>query len=348
MSSSIRLTQTVQKGGCAAKIPALELRKILSQVHFKNQDPNLLVDSGLFDDAAVYKLTEELAIVQTLDFFTPILDTAYVFGRVAATNALSDVYAMGGEPKTAMGILAYPHSSMDSSIVAEVIQGACSAIEESGANMVGGHSIDDDTLKYGLSVTGVIHPNRIWSNSGAKVGDVLILTKPLGTGALTAALKRSEVSEADIDGAIKSMCQLNRCKDLLSESQEIEIHSATDITGFGLLGHAYQMAGASQVTLEINYKNIPQFSLAMELIKKGFLTKAHRTNLEYVRKATDFGDLPEEAQKILADPQTSGGLLLSVGKNSATAILNQLKKRFVFAEIIGQVMAESENKIKIL
>ena len=182
----MRLTKTVQKGGCAAKVAAVELRKILSQVQFPPTDKNVLVDGGLFDDAAIYKVSNDVALVQTLDFFTPIVDTPNVFGKIAAANALSDVYAMGGEPKTAMAILAFPMATLESHIASEVLQGACDVMKEANVSLVGGHSIDDDTLKFGLSVTGFVHPERIWSNAKAKVGDVLILTKALGTGTLTA------------------------------------------------------------------------------------------------------------------------------------------------------------------
>ena len=197
-SNTIRLTQTVQKGGCAAKVAAVELRKILGQVRFPPAAKELIIGAGTFDDAAVYQIQPDLALVQTLDFFTPILDSPRLFGRVAAANALSDVYAMGGRPSTAMAIFAFPLATMDNSVAVEVLQGAADAIEESGACLVGGHTIDDDTMKFGLSVTGFVHPDRVWSNAGARSGDVLILTKPLGTGTLTAALKRGEVTEAGI------------------------------------------------------------------------------------------------------------------------------------------------------
>lgn len=189
-SDPIRLTQTVQKGGCAAKVAALELRKILAEVRFPDVPEELLIGSGTFDDAAIYKVSPDLALVQTLDFFTPIVDSPRLFGRIAAANALSDVYAMGGLPKTAMAIFAFPLATLQESVAVEVLQGACDVIAESGAALVGGHTIDDDTMKFGLSVTGFVHPDRVWSNAGAKPGDVLILTKPLGTGTLTAALKR--------------------------------------------------------------------------------------------------------------------------------------------------------------
>ena len=199
-SNNIRLTQTVQKGGCAAKVSALELRKILAHVKFPNRPRELLIDGSTFDDAAVYKINSELALVQTLDFFTPIVDTPRIFGRIAAANALSDVYAMGGKPITALAILAFPLATLGQTIIVDVLQGATDTVGESKASLVGGHTIDDDTLKFGLSVTGFVHPDRIWSNAGAKPGDVLILTKPLGTGSLTAALKRGEGHVRNLGG----------------------------------------------------------------------------------------------------------------------------------------------------
>jgi selenide,water dikinase len=335
----IRLTQTVQKGGCAAKVAALELRKILGHVRFPPASESLLIGTGTFDDAAIYRVNDEIALVQTLDFFTPIVDSPYLFGRIAAANALSDVYAMGGRPQTAMAIFAFPLASMDDSVAVEVLQGASDAIAESGAALVGGHTIDDDTMKFGLSVTGFVHPDRIWSNAGAKAGDVLILTKPLGTGTLTAALKRGEVDEARIDDGLKSMCGLNDVNSLLSAELSTAIHSATDVTGFGLAGHALNMAQASGVSLHIDGRRIPSFERALEFLSKGFLTKAHRTNHEYV-KAHALIELEDgPLRQLIFDPQTSGGLLLAVDATAAGEVLQRLGGRFAFARQIGHVEA---------
>ena len=333
----IFLTQTVQKGGCAAKIAATELRKILSQVTFPAKHPELLVDGGLFDDAAIYKINDELAMVQTLDFFTPILDTPKLFGAVAAANALSDVYAMGGRPKTAMGILAFPLATMDASVIVDVMQGASDKIAEAKANFVGGHSIDDDTLKFGLSVTGFVHPEKIWSNAGARIGDHLILTKPLGTGTMTAALKRREMSEDEISEAITSMATLNNAVDFLSESQISAIHAATDITGFGLSGHSMQLAKASKVSLRIQMANVPVFKKALLCLENGFLTKAHRSNADYTQAFIQTSGLDSLQNLLLHDPQTSGGLLLSVSPDQSESILKSLRGAFGSAARIGQV-----------
>jgi len=339
--STVRLTQTVQKGGCAAKVAATELRKILAQVKFPAAPKELLVDSGTFDDAAIYRVSSELALVQTLDFFTPIVDSPRLFGRIAAANALSDVYAMGGKPATAMAIFAFPLAVLENSVAVEVLQGACDAIAESGSSLVGGHTIDDDTMKFGLSVTGFVHPDRVWSNAGAQVDDVLILTKSLGTGTLTAALKRGEVTEAQIQDAMDSMCLLNDVVGCLSTDQLAGVHAATDITGFGLAGHGLNLAKASQVQLEIQTSSLPRFEKALDLLAKGFLTKAHRTNSEYVQGQVQFGDQNLSLQQLVFDPQTSGGLLLAVAKDQADAILSTLSSRFPMAKKIGAVRPAS-------
>lgn len=335
----VPLTQTVQKGGCAAKIAAQELRKILNQVQFPQPHPELLVDGRLFDDAAIYQVTDEVALVQTLDFFTPILDTPKLFGAVAAANALSDIYAMGGKPKTAMGILAFPLMTMSESVIVDVMQGASDKIAQAGANFVGGHSIDDDSLKFGLSVTGYVHPKRIWTNAGAKPGDHLILTKPLGTGTMTAGLKRRELTESDIADAVTSMSTLNNVIDELNTDQACNIHAATDITGFGISGHSMQLANASQVSLEIEFGQLPIFSKALHCLERGFLTKAHRTNAEYTSASLDVSRLDEIQTQLLHDPQTSGGLLLSIAPEASDAILSALKKCFPQAARIGEVIS---------
>ncbi len=335
---SIRLTTTVKKGGCAAKIAAFELRKILADITYPENHAAVLVDGRHFDDAAVYSVTPDLALVQTIDFFTPIVDSAKLFGQIAAANAISDVYAMGGKPKTCLAVLAFPLGTLANEVISEVLQGACDKIKEAGANLLGGHSIDDDTLKFGLSVTGYVDPKKIWANTGAKAGDVLILTKALGTGTLTAALKREAVSEKDIEVALHSMAQLNNAIDFLSKEMAGEIHAATDVTGFGLSGHAMQMANASQVRLEIQASLLPVLPGAQMTLEKEFLTKAHRTNREYTSEALQIGELPQWQELLLHDPQSSGGLLLSVSESAAAAIIAALKPHFPFVGQIGRVL----------
>lgn len=345
-AAPLKLTQTVQKGGCAAKVAAAELRKILARVDFPVTPKEILIDGGTFDDAAIYKINDELALVQTLDFFTPIVDSPKLFGRIASANALSDVYAMGGTPKTAMAIFAFPLATMDNAVAVEVLQGASDIIAESGAAFVGGHTIDDDTMKFGLSVTGFVHPGQVWSNAKAKVGDVLILTKPIGTGTLTAALKRCHVTEADIKDALDSMCLLNDVASLIPKDLKPSIHAATDITGFGLAGHGYNMAKASQVSFDIQFDHIPRFEKAIEFLAAGFLTKAHRTNSEYVQDHVIFETENVNLKQLVFDPQTSGGLLLSVAPENADQILLILQKKFISAKKIGSVQTLTEKHLR--
>jgi selenide,water dikinase len=335
--NEIKLTQTVKKGGCAAKVAAVELRKILKQVKFPANPKELLIDSSNFDDAAVYRVNDDLALVQTLDFFTPIVNSPKQFGRIAAANALSDVYAMGGRPVTAMAIFAFPLGSFDNQVAVEVLQGASDVIGQSGASLVGGHTIDDDTMKFGLSVTGFVDPKRVWSNAGAKEGDILILTKALGTGTLTAALKRDEATEDDIHDGLESMAQLNDIARDLSPQLLTAIHAATDVTGFGLAGHALNMALASQKCLEIDCEKLPRFNKTMEFLEKGILTKAHRTNSEYIQEQAEFVNTSTLLKQLVVDPQTSGGLLLSVTADQADELLTRLRERFGLARKIGRV-----------
>lgn len=340
----MKLTQTVQKGGCAAKVPALVLREILSGVHFPPTIPGVSVDGSLFDDAAIFDISPEVSLVQTLDFFTPILDDPYDFGAVAAANSLSDVYAMGGKPRTCMAILAAPLAVLEPRIIQQVMQGACDTIAASGSALVGGHSIDDDTLKFGLSVTGVVHPKQVWKNDGARLGDALILTKPLGTGTLCAGLKRGAYLQSDIADAISSMKRLNNVLDFIGPSKAI--HAATDITGFGLAGHALQMARASQVELKLHFSQLPLLERTLASLELGHLTKAHRSNDEYTRESLSTS-LTGSSRLTLFDPQTSGGLLLSVEATEASAILAQLRPQFPGAAIVGEVRGDRDGHVTV-
>jgi selenide,water dikinase len=345
MVDLVRLTQTVKKGGCAAKIPALELKKIISRLRFPPKLSEVLVDGGTFDDAAIYAVDEKLALVQTLDFFTPIVDSPRLFGRVAAANAISDVYAMGGKPKTCLAILAFPLANFPNEVIQDVLQGACDIIEEANANLVGGHSIDDETLKFGLSVTGFVGRDQIWTNAGAKVGDLLILTKALGTGTLCAALKRSAYTEDQISEALLSMGQLNRIPDLLSSEMRSSIHAATDITGFGLSGHACQMAAESHVSFEFSKANLPFLERAEESLLQEFLTKAHATNREYTKDRISAEALSPAESLLIHDPQTSGGLLLSVSPLMADKILEEIRAQFPRATVLGRVVSRKEKDV---
>lgn len=349
-NETLKLTQTVQKGGCAAKVPGIELRKILSQVRFPHPPANLIVGAGSFDDSAVLKVSDTLALVQTLDFFTPIVDSPKLFGKIAAANALSDVYAMGGEPKTAMGILAFPSATLDYGLAAEVLNGACEVLCEADVPLVGGHSIDDETLKFGLSVTGFVNPNKIWTNSGSREGDCLILTKPLGTGTVCAALKKGFVDEFEMKEVTDSMCRLNKMPFEFLEKFGSDIHAATDVTGFGLAGHATHMARESGLTFQIYSKSLPVFELSKRCLQNEFLTRAHRTNREYVALTTRFleGENATFSNLICCDPQTSGGLLLSVEPKKATKILESLKTNFADAAIVGEVVKRNDKQLEFI
>jgi selenide,water dikinase len=335
----IRLTQTVQKGGCAAKISAEVLRETLGSLDFTSADPAVMIDGRDFDDAGIYRVSDEVALVQTLDFFTPIVDTPELFGAIASANALSDVYAMGGVPKTCMAILAFPLATLDPVLMREVLEGARKKIAESGSTLVGGHSIDDDTLKFGLSVTGFVHPSRIWSNAGSRPGDQLILTKALGTGTLTAGLKNQDYDEDGIHDALDSMCQLNSIPDLLDEEEKNWVHSATDITGFGIAGHLQQMSRASGHAFHLRFRDLPVFEKTFASLHAENLTKAHRSNESYTRSSLHFDCEPDPIEKkILFDPQTSGGLLLSVPAEKAKTLMEKIQTRFPRAAIVGEVL----------
>lgn len=341
----IKLTQTVKKGGCAAKVPAMLLREILSGVNFPPKIPGVLVDGNQFDDAAIFQIDENISLVQTLDFFTPIVDSAFEFGAIAAANALSDVYAMGGKPKTCMAILAAPLATLEPVIIQEVLQGACDVMTKAGASLVGGHSIDDDTLKFGLSVTGLVNTQKIWTNEKAKEGDVLILTKPLGTGTICAGIKKGEYSSEETTEALTSMMRLNNVVDFLSEEELNGIHGATDITGFGLAGHGYQLARASGVSLVIQHNQLPLFDLTLSSLGKGNLTKAHGSNREYTKAVINFSNPVEE--NVYFDPQTSGGLLLSVAPAVADAIVKKLNSAFPKTAIIGKVHKQGQFYVNV-
>lgn len=340
-----KLTQTVKKGGCAAKVPAMILREILAGVKFPPLIPGVAVDGALFDDAAIFNLTDDLAMVQTLDFFTPILDSPYDFGAVAAANSLSDVYAMGGRPKTCMAILAAPLATLEPHVIQAVLQGASDVIALSKSSLVGGHSIDDDTLKFGLSVTGLVHPQKVWKNDGAKAGDTLILTKPLGTGTLCAGLKRESYSEEQIRQAIDSMKRLNNVIDYLPDLDCI--HAATDITGFGLAGHSMQLAQASNVSVHFEFSTLPLFELTLASLQAGHLTKAHRSNDEYTQKNLRH-TLSELEKMVLFDPQTSGGLLLSVASHKAQEVLKALAPHFPGVAVVGTVGAKDGHDVHVV
>jgi selenide, water dikinase len=341
--STLRLTQTVKKGGCAAKIAAGTLSGLLKTLP-RQSHPNLLVGTDFLDDAAVWQLSESQVVVQTLDFFTPILDDPYDFGAVAATNALSDIFAMGAMPATALTILAYPLETLRLEILSALMAGAIDKINEAGAFLVGGHSIDDDTLKLGFSVTGFTHPNKLWTNRKAQAGHKLILSKAIGTGTLTGAVKNDELNYAQITEAITSMKTLNNLH--LPEHLHQAVQAATDVTGFGVLGHALHIAQGSDVSLNINSEAIPLLEHARETLEKNILTKAHKSNTVYVQDHVSGRDKLSPTQWwTLVDPQTSGGLLLSVEATKADEFIDHIQERFPKARVIGEVLSKQASSL---
>ena len=347
MHSDIRLTGTVQSGGCAAKLSPDILSKALHGLPI-SKHPNLLVGLTRPDDAGVYKLSSQIAIIQTVDFFPPIVDEPYLFGQIAAANALSDVYAMGGKPVTAMNVVGFPAGKFPLDVLKQILKGGIDKIRESGAVLVGGHTINDTELKYGLSVTGTVHPDRIITNSNARPGDCLILTKPLGTGVFTSALKSGKVKQGEMKDVIKSMLTLNKAA---SEAAiKTGINSCTDVTGFSLIGHSYLMAANSGVSIEINHKAVPIFDGALALSKEGCTPCGTTNNREYYgRYAGIPNDLPEEMINLLFDPQTSGGLLMSVAQNKTQLLLKRLKDKGIKeATIIGRVIKPGKKRITVI
>lgn len=297
------------------------------------------------DDAGVYKLTDDLAIIQTVDFFTPIVDDPYAFGQIAAANALSDVYAMGGKPLTAMNLVCFPAKSLDISVLKEILKGGLDKMREAGVILVGGHSIDDKELKYGLSVTGTVHPQRLVTNDGAKAGDKLILTKPLGTGIISTALKAGVVSKETVEKLTKFMVTLNnKASELM---QEVGVHACTDITGFGLLGHACQVAENSQVGIKLRHASVPYFPEVIEFAKQGLCPGGLYRNKEFYADRVEFAtEVPEYMPLVLFDAQTSGGLLISLAPEPAQLLLERLHEADLQdVAIIGEVVKEPKGMI---
>jgi len=283
----------------------------------------MLVGTETSDDAGVYRLRPDLAIVNTVDFFTPIVDDPYIFGQISATNSLSDVYAMGGEPKTCMNIVCFPKGKMDMEVLGEILKGGAEKVKESGAVVIGGHSIIDEEIKFGMAVTGVIHPDKILRNVGVQEGDALILTKPLGTGIITTALKKGKASDESVNEAVKSMITLNAAASQVARKHPI--HACSDVTGFGILGHSLEMASGSGVTLVIESAKMPLLRGAPRLAEKGYITGGCKRNRDYLAdKMAIDKSIREGLVEVALDPQTSGGLLLAVNKRHAPKLLDDL------------------------
>ncbi len=311
-------------------------------------DPNLLVGIATGDDAGVYRLSDDLAIVNTVDFFTPVVDDPYTYGQIAAANALSDVYAMGGTPRTALNIVCWPQTGLPREMLAEILRGGTDKAAEAGVVVVGGHSVADEEVKYGMAITGVIDPRRIIRNVGARAGDVLLLTKPLGTGVLMTAFKRDQLPVDQYDIAVRTMAELNAAS--ASAMLKYDVHAATDITGFGLCGHASQMAEGSGVTLTIEESDLPILPGAIDLCRAGMIPGGGNRNRDYYAPRVHIADeIGEEMAYLVFDPQTSGGLLISLSEDDATKLLGDLQQLGNRdAAIIGRVRPAADFLIEIV
>lgn len=312
-----------------------------------HHDPNVIVGLDHADDGSVYKLTDDIALIQTVDFFTPVVNDPYKYGQIAAANSLSDVYAMGGTPKTVLNIVAYPMPDIGPEILAKILQGSSDKVKEAGAQVVGGHSVIDNEPKFGLSVTGIVHPDKFYRNTGAKPGDVLILTKPIGIGILTTAIKRGVLSEDKTELVTEVMCTLN--KYAAETLKDFHPHAVTDVTGFGLLGHAYEMAKGSHVSLVIENEKVPVLpgtkELAEEHVIPGGSWENHRWLIDVVQYPENMSEVE---QVILCDAITSGGLLISLPIEEAQPYIQQLKNNHdIEAKVIGEVIEQKEKAIYV-
>jgi selenide,water dikinase len=307
-------------------------------------DPNLIVCFDTADDAGVYRLRDDLALVQTLDFFTPIVDDPFDYGRISALNSINDVWAMAGTPITAMAITCFPKTGVDPAILAEIMRGGLETLNQYGVTLIGGHSVDNAQIMFGYSVTGVIDPNKIAKNSGADPGDAIILTKPIGTGVISTGIKKGQASDAMIAASVETM--LTPGKYAAEAMREFDVKGATDVTGFALLGHAWEMACASRVTIDITACAVPLLDGALELAAAGMLTSGDKTNREYVGADIDVASATDpHLLELLFDPQTAGGMLIAVSEDKASALLRTLRENYPQAQIIGQVAPRGSRSI---
>ena len=331
-----------QGGGCTAKLGPGALAKVLDKLP-KTYDPNLLIGYEGSDDAAVYKLTDDLAMVQTLDFFPPMVEDPYIFGQIAAANALSDIYAMGGDVKTALNIVCFPEA-MDLNILGKILLGGSEKVKEAGGVLAGGHSIADADVKYGLSVTGTIHPDKVFANSGCREGDVLLLTKPLGVGIVCTASRVGEKTGAAMDLAVKSMTSLNRYASEIV--RKYRVHGCTDVTGFGFLGHLCEMLGDSYTAL-IHKDRIPFIPGCEAYVEEFYITAAGQRNRNHVGAKVEFVDCSFALEEILYDPQTSGGLLVSMERQDADRALEELRGLGLPCGMVGEIQARGEKAVVV-
>jgi selenide,water dikinase len=343
-AEDVQLTRLVENAGCASKISQEDLKKALSGLP-RIFDPNVLVSSETCDDAGIYKLDDERALVQSVDVFTPVVDDPYLFGEIAAANSVSDIYAMGGKPLTALSIIGFPVDKLSHRVMNKMMQGGIDKLREAGTVVLGGHSIKNKEIMFGFAVTGLVHPRRIITNDKARPGDVLILTKPLGTGTISFAAQVGKAKAAWLDEIGRSMSALNRTASEIMV--EAGVRAATDVTGFGLLGHLSEMAVQSGVTAEVYADAVPLFEGVLVCLRRQVISGAIERNREYASKFVERGkEVDEELETALYDPQTSGGLLMCVGAKKAEAVLKKLKKSgLAGAAIIGRIADRSDGKI---
>ena len=347
-AAPIRLTEFSHGAGCACKLSPADLRTVLGLVKgFEpSTDPNLMVGFETSDDAAVYRLRDDLAIVVTTDFFTPIVDDPYDWGRIAATNALSDVYAMGGTPLLALNLVGWPRETLGFDLLARVLDGGAAVAKAAGCLVVGGHSIDDAEPKFGLAVVGTVHPDQVFTNAGAQPGDALVLTKPIGLGVISTSLKRGHASPELVQRAIDIMTTLNATA--RDAAVEVGVHAATDVTGFGLLGHLREMCAGSKVGAVVSLQHVPVIEGVTELISAGMIAGGTQRNHAFVSDSVAWGTLTLDEQYLLADAQTSGGLLLAVAPEKADALVHALQTRGTLAaSVIGHTTIDHPGHIAL-
>ncbi len=348
LESPVRLTRFSHGAGCACKLSPAELRTVLGLVRGLEPpvDQNLMVGLDTADDAAVYRVRDDLAVVFTADFFTPIVDDPYDWGRVAATNALSDVYAMGGTPLMALNLVAWPREGLPFELLAQTLDGGADVVRAAGALVVGGHSIDDTEPKYGMAVVGTVHPREVLTNGGARPGDTLVLTKPIGLGVISTALKRDEASSELMAEAVRLMTTLN--DSARDAALEVGVNAATDVTGFGLLGHLRELLMASGLAARIDPARVPVIAGVRDLLVAGMVAGGTRRNHAFVSPAVDWAGLPDDEQLLLADAQTSGGLLLAVDPARAGSLVAALQRRGTpAAAVIGHTVEGTPGHVGI-
>ncbi|GGG68535.1 selenide, water dikinase SelD [Paenibacillus radicis (ex Gao et al. 2016)] len=344
---SIKLTSLSSKGGCGCKIGPADLKQVIAGLPPVERNPDLLVGIETSDDAGVFRISDDTALVQTVDFFTPIVDDPYSFGQIAAANAISDIYAMGGKPLTVLNIVAFPIATLDKSILTDILRGAADKVKEAGATLVGGHSIDDKEPKFGLAVTGLIHPDRVKTNAGAQPGDKLILTKPIGVGIMTTSIKKELLSEEEVKRVTNVMAALNKTSAEIMN--RYDAHACTDVTGFGLMGHALEMAKGSGVGIVIVNESVPKLPRVRELAESGCVPGGTKNNFKHIEQDVTFPAAMDQIdQWILCDAVTSGGLLIAVAAEQAESMLGELQQAGVEANIIGEATSAHAGQIRVV